>query len=650
MHSSGGAVMSRLVKSRGKSQRSGGTGSPRKRGRAASPGDEPKDLDAYLNDLAENDALIRLPEDARGRVPDLEPSRPRTERLDSKHSVKQKTPSPKKRQKVVMDLDVDDDDATETESESEEDEEEESSNTETETDADTERDEAHESLKRDADDKEMSSTLRNPDTRYLKLTAALDPRELPFKRNPQFEKELHNVKGMKEPKTRAENAAIIEQSLAAAEEFAPQLYVATSMIPHAGLGVFCRTDIDVGDIVDEYKGQLLTEQDLETLYGEFAAPYALQCVKQGDKIDDGKGKAETNISIDAALLDPNNLAKTFSLARFINDPTAQRRIKEFEELRREQLRNKEKAKGIKGAKPNRGPRIKHSHNFHKRSAGSGKSGQLLPEHEKGRPPKGKRSGLDVLDSRAAMKHNAKQRKTANCDKRKSGEGLQPNVTFVNIGFRLFVQAIRAIPANTELLVDYGNDYWYDKDNLSLRDEETLLDAAVAHYVLYDWENPKTSEKNERVMRYGALQKLLGWSQFRLDQTRRALQARRLISAVHAYEEVGLCPNGVNKKLQAERCNRTVVRHIECNAKNGKPCNAIRLNIPLWRNINNPPKSKGVRARSNTASKETVIITRRIRMLQMRKWFDAVYLGKLDPRSQPDPGTMDPCSDDSKSSD
>jgi SET domain-containing protein len=38
-------------------------------------------------------------------------------------------------------------------------------------------------------------------------------------------------------------------------------------------------------------------------------------------------------------------------------------------------------------------------------------------------------------------------------------GLENNCTFVNIDNRIYIKAIKNIPAHTEILVEYGENYW-----------------------------------------------------------------------------------------------------------------------------------------------------------------------------------------------
>jgi hypothetical protein len=48
------------------------------------------------------------------------------------------------------------------------------------------------------------------------------------------------------------------------------------------------------------------------------------------------------------------------------------------------------------------------------------------------------------------------------------KGLKNNCTYVNDGYRAFIEALVDIPAGSEILVEYGKDYWdVAKENIRL---------------------------------------------------------------------------------------------------------------------------------------------------------------------------------------
>lgn len=434
-------------------------------------------------------------------------------------------------------------------------------------------------------EEKQSERGRITDRRHLKLVSPIDPIEPPIVQNEETIKELGAAETAEIPDgiaVAASEKARLKIFLDQVAEHYPMLYVARSRIDGAGLGVYSQENLNVDDVIAEYKGQLFDKQSTNILYGaRFGAPYATNCVQRGEPLPSGSGKvATTSYIIDAAIPDLNN-PKTFSVARFINDANAQQYLADHEALMREEKKGRAGGARVKGMK----------------------------------------------DVQALQKRYKAARRTQACLEEKNGKIRENNVKFVDIGFRIFVVVTKPIPAQSEIYVDYGENYWYDKEHPEYRDQEVLLEYLARHYSSF--QPLKASKDDERVVLYDDLSLALGWEESRLNKARKGLEEEGLVESRHATVVKGKCENGVNRRYR--RCGRSGIKTETCGQ--GKRCNAIRLSIPRWKNVHNPKTGK---SRSLRPSAATVIITRRIRLFQVQKWFEALYLGRLNPFAPPLP--------------
>ncbi|HZH97195.1 MAG TPA: SET domain-containing protein [Flavisolibacter sp.] len=75
----------------------------------------------------------------------------------------------------------------------------------------------------------------------------------------------------------------------------------------------------------------------------------------------------------------------------------------------------------------------------------------------------------TLDARPYLKAKARYANDANGFTRV--KGLKNNCVYVIEGLRVFVEAVKDIPAGSEILVDYGKEYWQImKENMRLAEK------------------------------------------------------------------------------------------------------------------------------------------------------------------------------------